>query len=1245
MAAVGPVRQGLPHGIYGYPRSMPLPTSHSRSPWLRAVVAAAWISGGLVLLVALAWVGIPPLARWQIETRATEKLGRPVTVAKVGFTPWKLRTTLEGLEVAGLPDAKAPQLRLERLSFRTALSSLWQGAPVVEELQIDGPQVRITRLAAGRYDIDDLITRMSTPTEPDRPPARYVLRNFRLSSGSIDFEDRALAGNAVRHTVRDLQLALPALSSLKTDRDNEVAPTLAFTVDGSRFDSSVEALPYADLRKGEARLHLAGLDLARLQGYWPAALPLRPQAGTLEARLKVAFVQNPKPADAVFDISGDLVFKGLSLHAADGHEALAADALSLQITQLAPLQQKVKLERIELVKPRLKVARDAAGRIDLMPAVAPSVAKPQDKPRPWTVDVARFVIRGGEVDWRDALAAGPVQMKLRSVDLDASAIAWPMKNAAELRGSAELQGSGDPAHIEWSGTAGMESGRMKLQASGVQLAWAQPYLKGRLKPALQGVLGADATVAWSPTGIQAQAAAVTLDKLALVQGGKPLVGATRLALKDLVVDTTQRSVALARLDITAPTGVVARNAKGGFMFTDWLASPKVAAATVPTTEKPGAPWRIALKSLQLQGGQLGWRDARTTRPVALDLSSLNLQAADLAWPLPPGNRGYAVQLDTRIAAGQTTAGTLRFKGTVAPDPLLLDGRLDTARLPIHLLEPYFGDTLNVQLVRADLGFAGTLRMALPPAGMELLVKGNIDIDNGRVDSATPDTPAASPGPVVRTGGVLTPGARRAASLFTWKTLQFRTATMKIAPGQPLFWGVYDTSLGDFFARLAINENGRLNLRELTRAPSVEPAGKPAPATAKPVKEVGPPELHFGEIHLANGRVQFTDNFIKPSYSLALSELEGVLGAFDSVGAVYLEPAMATLDLRGKAEGSASLEIKGKLNPLANPLAVDVVAKVNDLDLPALSPYSVKYAGYGIQRGKLSMEAHYQIQPDGRLTATNSLLLRQLVFDEQAEGAKSNLPVRLAAALLADSNGVIDLNLPISGSLNDPQFSLGPVIGKALLNLFTRILTSPFALLKNAFAGSSAATETVAVPFAIGSAELSDEAKKELDGIAQSLAAKPVLQLTVSGTASTEAETDGFRRERLRQLARFEKRRALTAAAPTATPPAIAQVTMTPAEYPGLLKKVYAATDMPKPRNLIGLAKDVPVDEMERLLSGQIDVTDESLRGLALQRGVAVRDYLSAHGIPAARVFLGAVRLSEKAGDGWSPSAQLRLSLP
>ncbi|QHJ00031.1 DUF748 domain-containing protein [Xylophilus rhododendri] len=1212
--------------------------------------AAIWILAGLALLLLLAWGGIPPLARWQIEARGTEMLGRAVHVERVRFLPWKLQTILEGLEVAGLPGSP-PQLRVDRVQFRTALSSLWEGAPVIEGLAIEAPQLRLARLGSGHYDIDDLVQKLATPQEPARPAARYVLRNLRLSGGTVDFEDRAAAGVPALHTVRELQLSLPAISSLSADREGEVAPVLAFTLDGSRFDSQAQALPFAELRKGEATLKVQGLDLARLRGYWPAGLPLQPKAGMLDAELTLRFAQAAKPADTALDIAGSLHFQKLALQAADGREALSVDALQLDIAQLAPLHQRLRLDKLEITGPKLDIARDAAGRIDLMPAAAPAApgAASAAAAPAWQLELARLVVHGGQLRWGDASVGPPVALALQQLELDASAIAWPQAAStapAELQGSASLAGPGSaPARLEWSGTAAPAQGRLQIQAAALPLAWARPYLQGRLRPDLRGTLALQGLVGWNGAAVTAEGMRIAVDDLALVQNGKTLAGAKRLALQDLRLDTARRSVSAATLELNAPVGLLARDARGGWNFADWWATP-TAPGAAPSAAKDVAPaWTIALAGLQIDQGRFGWRDASAGRPVALDLSDLRLRVRDLAWPMPRGGRTLPLELDSSIAAGQTPAATLRFRGSLRPDPLLLDGRLDASRLPLQALEPYIGDRFNVQLVRADLGFAGSLRAALAPAGLQLEASGQVSVENGRVDSAVPDAPAsaAAPATTPRTG-VLTPGYRRSNSLFTWKTLQMRNATLRLAPGKPLFWGVHEITLGDFFARLAINENGRLNLRDLTRTPAAgaAPARPAAAAASAPAPASDAPELHFGQIHFANGRVQFTDNFIKPSYSASLSELEGVLGAFDSVGAVYAEPAMATLALHGKAEGTATLNIEGKLNPLANPLAIDLVAKVDDLDLPALSPYSVKYMGHGIQRGKLGMSVHYRIEPDGHLTADNSLVLRQLVFDEEAQGG-SSLPVRLAAALLADRNGVIDLNLPISGSINDPQFSLAPVIGKALVNLVVRAVTSPFSLISSVFSGGAGKAESSTVAFAPGSAELDGTARQGLDTVADALKARPQLQLTIAGSASLDAEQEAMRRERLRQLARGEKRRALIAAAPAQAAPPLAQVTVSDAEYPALLRKVYASTDMPKPRNFIGMAKDVPVDEMERLLSAQVDVDQGTVRNLALQRGGAVRDYLAAKGVPVSRVFLGAVRLDDGDRADWKPGAQLRLS--
>ncbi|RYF48113.1 MAG: DUF748 domain-containing protein, partial [Comamonadaceae bacterium] len=302
--------------------------------------------------------------------------------------------------------------------------------------------------------------------------------------------------------------------------------------------------------------------------------------------------------------------------------------------------------------------------------------------------------------------------------------------------------------------------------------------------------------------------------------------------------------------------------------------------------------------------------------------------------------------------------------------------------------------------------------------------------------------------------------------------------------------------------------------------------------------------------------------------------------------------------------------------------------------PPLSPYSVKYAGHGIERGKLTMDVNYKVLPSGELTASNRLVLRQLAFGGPVEGAPASLPVRLAVALLADRNGVIDVDLPVSGSLNDPQFSLGAVIWRVIGNLVMKAITSPFSLLAGAFGGTE---DLGLVEFAPGSAALQPEAQARLDKVAQALTDRPALNMTVVGEAALEAEREGWKRQRLQDLVQSEKRRMAAR-----TGQAAGQVSpVSEAEYPQLLEEAYRRADINKPRNLVGMAKDLPQSDMESLLLANIPVPADAMRSLAIARGVAVRDYLAERSVTVDRLFVGAPRV-DGSGDSWGPRASLSL---
>ena len=205
------------------------------------------------------------------------------------------------------------------------------------------------------------------------------------------------------------------------------------------------------------------------------------------------------------------------------------------------------------------------------------------------------------------------------------------------------------------------------------------------------------------------------------------------------------------------------------------------------------------------------------------------------------------------------------------------------------------------------------------------------------------------------------------------------------------------------------------------------------------------------------------------------------------------------------DGIAPVEVQGSIHPFASEFSLDLAGKARDIELPPLTPYSVKYAGYGIEKGKLAFDVHYRVE-NRKLAAENRLVLDQLTFGERVDSSTATkLPILRAVALLKDRHGVIDIQLPISGSLDDPQFSVGDLIGGVIANLITKAVTAPFALLASAF-GSGEELSTLS--FAPGSASIAHDAKKRIDTLGKALADRPTLKLDIGGRADPDGRSRG-----------------------------------------------------------------------------------------------------------------------------------------
>ncbi|HEY6839146.1 MAG TPA: DUF748 domain-containing protein, partial [Geobacteraceae bacterium] len=435
-----------------------------------------------------------------------------------------------------------------------------------------------------------------------------------------------------------------------------------------------------------------------------------------------------------------------------------------------------------------------------------------------------------------------------------------------------------------------------------------------------------------------------------------------------------------------------------------------------------------------------------------------------------------------------------------------------------------------------------------------------------------------------------------------------------------------------------------NLKELYTSEPVKDAAPPAsasqpatpqpPAPAKPVAPAKPAApappaakgtVRIDTVTLQDGTIAFVDRHTKPEYASTMVNLGGRISGLSSAA-----NQLADVDLRGNLENHSPLRITGRINPLRDDLFVDLKVSFTDIELSPFTPYAGTFLGYAVDKGKLYLDLKYHIE-NKKLESENKLFLDQFTFGKKVESERAtSLPVRLGVALLKDRKGEIHLDLPVAGRTDDPEFSVWGVVLQMLKNLLVKAATAPLALLQSAFGGKE---DFSTVAFAYGSAHLSAAEQAKLRQLAQAVQDRPALKLEVTGFVDRERDPEGYRVEVLTRKMKNEKFLALVKEKKNVEGQTAEGVEISPQEQSTWLKAVYRKEKFPKPRNIIGLVKDIPDDEMRKLILTHTVVGPEELQTLARDRAVVVRNFLVTEGkLPPERIF-------EKKGDMFKAPAK------
>lgn len=655
--------------------------------------------------------------------------------------------------------------------------------------------------------------------------------------------------------------------------------------------------------------------------------------------------------------------------------------------------------------------------------------------------------------------------------------------------------------------------------------------------------------------------------------------------------------------------------------------------------KTQLPWHVGGERLTLH---LKDADAMLNSPLALAVQGDTIRFQQGDKPEMVVNTLAASDLKVDLA-GRSTAlnlvATINGKGSLKADgrltwaPLSADFKVDADQVDIVALQSMFLDRRDLLITKGAASFKGTVKAAGEP--LNIAVSGDAGIDDfSMLDTGTNE------------------------DLLRWRSLAVSGVT---ANTRPLDVSIKSVMQSDFFARVVIMPDGTLRLKYVMADTDKTPATanqakaentadqaadqKPDRQADKKVAKTpsgtvttadvaqarAPLPVRIDEAIFKNGNIIFNDRFIKPNYRANLTQLSG------RVGPLY-PGKPGEVAIKGTVNRSAPLAVTGKIDPFGQELYIDLRATAKGIDLPGFSPYSSRYIGYEIAKGKLSVDLRYYIEK-GQLRAENSIFLDQFTLGEKVESPSAlSLPVGLAVSLLKNSRGEIDINLPISGSLNDPEFSIGGLIVKVFFNLLSKAVTAPFALLGNIFGGGA---DLSYAEFAPGYARLTPEAEKNLDSIAKAMADRPALKIEITGVANSASDRDGLQQAMLERRVKAQKLADLARQGKSGG--SVSDVEVSAAEYPKYLEMAYKAEKFDKPRNLIGMAKSLPTAEMEKLMLANMPAGDDELRALAERRARIAYDTLTAKGVPGERAFVVQPRVDAVAEDK-KPGGRVEFSL-
>lgn len=901
-----------------------------------------------------------------------------------------------------------------------------------------------------------------------------------------------------------------------------------------------------------------------------------------------------------FELS--LRITGLEIRETDQTPMIGFEEFFVNFQAVSLFRLAYVFDAIRLTMPYVAVKVDSSGHLNLLDLVSPETpgepvpASTSDQPGAVpSVQIGLLEIAQGIIEFRDASKPNPVSIDIVPIGIVLRNFHTKPGGDNAYAFTAEL-GKGEV--LDWKGTITLEPIRSEgtLLLSGIKIPTLFQYVQGQFNFNLPGgTLEAQAhyrldTVA-APLELLVSDAFLHLADIQVVEKGDvdPVISVPSIKIDGVQLDLRQHRVTIASVAVSDASDRAWLNADKTLNF-QTLFTPVEGGTAVPKPTSPSvpaspaaepSPWSLALKEVQIRNHTIHFEDRSLPFPMRAKVVVRSARSHDLAWPI---KAPIPLSVDQTI----NDTGTFTLDGQMVVSPFQADFKFAMKSIGLAPFESYLEQATHIGIDDGALDMDGAFHLAVEhPKAPLMTFRGNVGVRSLALVNRDDGQPFAG-----------------------WKQLLLRQIALTIDPTAVV---LDEVGLDQLRVQLVVQPDGSLNLSHLVKASKEsEPKAAQAVETSS-AKPASPPEITIKTVKLIKGAVTFQDDSIAPTVRTGLEDLTGTVKGLSSK-----QVARADVDLSGTLDRVAPLRIVGKINPLTEDAFTDLTVKFDNIDLTTAGPYSGKYVGYPIRKGKLSLDLAYKVSQK-ELEAENKVLIDQLGFGEKTDSPDAtSLPVPLVVALLKDRKGQIAIDLPIRGNLKDPDFKYGKVVVSTLLNILGKLVMSPFALMGKLIPGGGDADELQYLEFEQGAALLIASEQKKVDSIVKGLEERPGLRLEITGTADPVRDRRALALQKFKSqlMAKWQQGKTLSTV-----------IELPAAEEERLIKELFDQQRSQQPAGSPVVATDPAakpptIDEMRQQLVAAIAVSDAELRVLAQQRADLVRSQFSGEGkLADERVFL------------------------